>query len=161
MKTARHNGFLRGIPRILLLSLALLGLPSARCLAQKTLVISKVDGTSITLDFNSNPKLKLEKECLLVTGKDVSFEIARRDMKAFSFEEKKPDGIQTTSQSTHIRIEGHVVHATGKEATIFDASGKCVARAGQSGELRKDMSGLPKGTYVVRTNGETLKFMNL
>lgn len=161
MNTTIANQFLLRNCKAFCLIFLLLCFSSVKCFAQKNLLINKVDGSSITLDFDSNPVVKLEKEKILITGKDVSFEIERANIKSFCYEEKTPDGIADASQKTQIRIEGRVVYAMGKDAIIYDISGKPVARADKSGVLKKDMSGMPKGTYVIKTYIETLKFLNL
>ena len=132
--------------RKIILSLLFLSVGVLYAEAENGVVVHQKDGTTVTYSFSKEPKLTYHDDVLVMTTSDAVVEYPLQSLDKLTFVEGSTD------------VEDHVAVAlsqTDSPQQIYTLDGRLVRTVAAGKQL--SVSGLPTGTYVVRTGKTSYK----
>lgn len=162
MKTVKT--FAQRFGRLALAASALvLAASSMSAAGYKSLVLSKTDGTNVTLNFSDKLETTVSGENLVFADNGtevISVPVAQ--LAGWNFSAGTTTAaINRLAGDNNFSMAGGIVSidglADGTEVCVVAASGATVMRAVAAGSCTLDLSGLANGVYVITYNNQTVK----
>lgn len=129
------------------------------------LVVNAKDGTKTTFGLAEEPKISFSNGELKIVSSSRTFSLSLADIQNYAFEEKST-GIADVLKDGNVKLEnGFVVFnglASGSKVAVYKHDGKLVkeGKADSNGFAIIDLSGLPKGILILKSNKTSIKVIN-
>jgi hypothetical protein len=155
-------------PRLLFLTFFFLGLFFQNTFAQTELVLIFTDNTESSTSVSNISRITFQENNLVLklnSGTSTDYPVVSIDRMVFSGDsDTETETIQTTDitvypnpASDYLTIRN--LPASYTQVTIYQSSGVVVYSAKMnSGNNQLDVSTFPKGIYIIKADGKTLKF---
>ena len=147
--------------------LALAAMPFVGCIADgvKILIVNSKDGTQTSFALADEPMVSCENGELAIVSGNRSFALNLADGKNYLFA-LEPTGINAVQMDGKIQLENGFIVFSGLEAgsivTVYTQDGILVRenKADVNGLAVVDMTGLPKGILILKSNKKNIKIIN-
>lgn len=144
------------------LFLSLLGCINA--FAQNGMVLETNDGKTYSYVLADQPRLSFNETQMIITTSDASASFTRSEITNFRFEDVPLDIKEVNSGKSQkmTYLNGIITVESANTVALYDMSGKLLMNntAGKGGNVTIDLKSQPKGTYIVKCGGQSLKVNN-
>lgn len=121
---------------------------------EKALLVALANGTTAAWVLDEKPKVTFDAEQMCIRTDEATTHYAYGEVKSFTFvDEKSLAADAPTDACSVFRYVDGVVEAEGRDICVYDANGRCVARAHDRLSLRDQV----KGTYIVTIGKQSIK----
>ena len=125
------------------------------------ILVTMVDGTTATINFDENPIIKLKPEKLVVQTDIATTEFDRSKVARFNYvtDLSGVEGIDRSAVT--IGNNGSTLYLSGlptdSAIDVYSSDGKLLESVRATGNHTIEISGLPAGVYIVSVNGVSTK----
>jgi hypothetical protein len=128
-------------------------------MAANLLTVTLSDGTKVTYDLASLPKVTMANDKLVITSSSINAEYELYLVKTFKFNDAS--GIKGLNQDNHISREGDklILSGVNHKISIFTTDGKLlpVDLIKTSESTIIDLSTFSHGIYIISVDGKSVK----
>ena len=132
----------------------------------QTLIVQLKNGSQTAFFLKDKPQVKFEGTNLKVTSTVGDTSFALSDVLRFTYAKKDPTGIsETVTDPTGVNFQGDVLVISQLKAngdvSVYALDGKLLRqlKASHAGTYRLNLSELPAGLYLVKTDNVTYKIV--
>lgn len=141
--------------------------PFSECFADgvRFLVVNSKDGTKTTFGLADEPKISFSNSELSIVSSSRTFAISLANVQSYAFLEKSTS-IEEVIKNGNVKLENGFVVFNGLESgsivIAYTQDGKLVkeSKADSKGSAVLDLSVLPKGILILKSNTISIKVIN-